>query len=256
MLTNHSRRRAQALAAALVLALSAATETAAATRYRIDASRSRFVVRAFAGGLLWFKGHDHFIAVRDFSGEAEVTPGSVTPASLTLRVRADSLEETRDIFTPQQKQIINRELKEIVLETAKYPEISFRSTEVTLKTVRGALRARIVGDLTLHGVTRRIRIPAEVSLNGRELRARGQFTIDRGDFNVRATSAFHGTVRVRDKLKFTFDIVAVSSDQRSAEPPEGRQNICRPSGARFVYPTRDPGLTPWATLLRRLRRLG
>lgn len=41
-----------------------------------------------------------------------------------------------------------------------------------------------------------------------DLRARGEFTIDRGDFNVRATSAFHGMVRVRDKLKLTFDIVA------------------------------------------------
>jgi hypothetical protein len=45
-------------------------------------------------------------------------------------------------------------------------------------------------------------------VSGGDLRARGQFTIDRGDFNVRATSAFHGMVRVRDKLKLTFDIVA------------------------------------------------
>src|SRR3982751_2391065 len=41
-----------------------------AARYRLDASQSRFMVRAFAGGLLWFKGHDHFIAARDFTGEA------------------------------------------------------------------------------------------------------------------------------------------------------------------------------------------
>lgn len=222
MLTKHSGRRSRALAAALVLALSAAAHTAAApprpasaaaARYRIDAARSKFMVRAFAGGLLWFKGHDHFVAVRDFSGEVEVTPGPVTPASLTLRVRADSLEETRDIFTPQQKQIINREMKEVVLETAKYPEISFRSTEVTGKIVRGVLRVRVAGDLTLHGVTRRISIPAEVSLSGPDLRARGEFTIDRSDFKVRATSAFHGTVRVRNKLKFTFDIVATLSSR-------------------------------------------
>jgi len=57
-------------------------------------------------------------------------------------------------------------------------------------------------------VTRRIDIPTHVTLQGNDLRAAGEFTIDRGDFNVKATSAFHGMVRVRDKVKFTFDILA------------------------------------------------
>src|SRR5947209_20476670 len=91
--------------------------TVALARYRLDASQSQFMVRAFAGGLLFFKGHDHFVKVGDFTGEAELTPGALSPAALHLRVRADSLEETGSVFTPQQKQIINKELREIVLET-------------------------------------------------------------------------------------------------------------------------------------------
>jgi polyisoprenoid-binding protein YceI len=179
-----------------------------AVRYRLDASQSRFMVRAFSGGLLWFKGHDHFIAVRDFTGEAQLTPDAVSPASLQLTIRADSLVETRDVFTEQQKQIINKELREIVLETAKYPEIIFKSTDVTGKLVGGQFEVKIGGDLTLHGMTRRIVIPAQVTLSVNTLRARGEFTVSRGDYNVHATSAVHGLVRVRDKLKFTFDIVA------------------------------------------------
>jgi polyisoprenoid-binding protein YceI len=183
--------------------------TIAVARYRLDAGRSQFMVRAFAGGPLFFKGHDHFIKVGDFDGEAELTPGALSPASLSLRVRADSLEETRDVFTAQQKQIINKELREIVLETAKYPEIIFKSTEVTVRALTGGqFEAEVGGDLTLHGVTRHISIPATVTLSGGDLRARGEFTIDRGDYNVKATSAVHGLVRVRGKLKFTFDIVA------------------------------------------------
>jgi polyisoprenoid-binding protein YceI len=177
-------------------------------RYRLDAGQSRFMVRALAGGPLWFKGHDHFIAVRDFSGEAQLTPGASPPASLQMTIRADSLVETRDVFTEQQKQIINKELREIVLETAKYPEITFKSTDVTGNLTGGQFEAKIGGDLTLHGVTRHIVIPVEVTLSGDTLRARGEFTVNRGDYNVKATSAVHGLVRVRDKLKFTFDIVA------------------------------------------------
>jgi hypothetical protein len=35
----------------------------------------------------------------------------------------------------------------------------------------------------------------------------GEFSIDRSDFKVKATSAFHGMIRVRNRVKFTFDIV-------------------------------------------------
>ena len=181
----------------------------AEARYRIDAAGSKFMVRAFSGGLLWFKGHDHFIAVREFSGEVVLTPQTITPASLNMVVQTKSLVETRDVFTEQQKQIINKELREIVLETETYPTITFKSTNVSGKLrPDGAFDAKIRGDLTMHGVTKQIEIPARVTLAGNDLRARGEFDVDRGDFKVKATSAFHGMVRVRDKLEFTFDILA------------------------------------------------
>jgi polyisoprenoid-binding protein YceI len=176
-------------------------------RFRLDSSQSKFVARAFSGGLLWFKGHDHLVAAKEFSGQVEITPNTITPASLELIVKADSLVETRDVFTEQQKEIINKELREIVLEPAKYPEIVFRSTEVTGKLEGGRYEVRVGGNLTLHGVTRHIVIPAEVTLTGNDVRAVGKFTIDRGDFGVKATSAVHGLVRVRDKIEFSFDIV-------------------------------------------------
>jgi polyisoprenoid-binding protein YceI len=202
-----ARESAAANSAARAAAQSA--PAVGASSFRIDAARSSFTVRAFAGGVLWFKGHDHLLRVRDFSGEVQFAPGGPQAARLRLRVRADSLEETRDVFTEQQKQIINRELREIVLEADKYPEITFESTGVRAEPLGGGrLKAVVEGDLTLHGVTRRVHIPAEVTAAGGELRARGEFSLSRGDFKVKATSAFHGTVRVRDKLRFTFDIVA------------------------------------------------
>jgi polyisoprenoid-binding protein YceI len=195
-------------ARASIVGVNAATR-APALRFQIDAARSDFMVRAFAGGTLWFKGHDHFVRPRDFSGEATLTPGAINPASLSMRVSAASLEETRDVFTPPQKQIINKELREIVVEPAKYPEITFKSTQVQVETPAGGeFRVKITGDLTLHGVTRRVEIPAQVTLAGNDLRARGEFRISRKDFNVKATSAFHGTVRIRDELRVIFNIVA------------------------------------------------
>lgn len=185
----------------------------ATTTYIIDSSQSKFMARAYAGGLFWFKGHDHHLAAREFTGEAEITPETVIPASLRLVVKAGSLQETGPVFTEAQKQIINKELQEIVLHPDKYPEIVFQSTSVTAKpSGNGPYDVKLAGDLTLHGVTRRIVIPAVVTLSGNDLRATGEFSIDRDDYKVKATSAFHGLVRVRDKVRFEFDIVGHRRD--------------------------------------------
>jgi polyisoprenoid-binding protein YceI len=180
----------------------------ATLRYQLDASKSTFIAHALAGGLLWFKGHNHLIAVREFTGEAQLTPGSITPASLVITAKTASMVETSSVFTEPQKQIINKELREIVLHPDQYPEIIFRSTNVTGKTTAGnQYDLQIAGDLTLHGITRQITIPTKVTVTGNDLRAQGKFSINRGDFKVKATSAVHGLVRVKDKVKFTFDIV-------------------------------------------------
>ncbi len=187
----------------------AATAVAPATvTYTLDASRSKFMAHADRSGLLWFKGHDHHLAASEFSGEVSITPQTITPASLRLVVKAASLHETGSAFTEPQKQIINKELREIVLHPDQYPDITFQSTNVTAKA-SGANRyeVKIDGNLTLHGVTRRVTIPVVVTLNGNELRAVGEFDIDREDFKVKATSAFHGLVRVSNEIEFEFDIV-------------------------------------------------
>src|SRR4030095_3432243 len=181
----------------------------ATVKYAIDSSRSKFMARAFAGGLLWFKGHDHHLVAKEFSGDVEVTPDSITPASLHFVVKADSLVETGEAFTPPQKEIINKELREIVFHPDRYPDITFQSTSVTAKPSNaGGHEVKIMGNLTLHGTTRPVSIPAHLTSQGNDLHATGEFTVDRGNFGVKATSAFHGMVRVREDVKIMFDIVA------------------------------------------------
>ena len=176
-------------------------------KFRINASKSRFMVYADRTGVLYFKGRSHQIAVRDFDGEATLSLNALNPASLALNIRAASLEETSDVYTQKEKDIINGELKGIVLETEKYPAISFKSDEVKGEFRNGHFDIKIGGDITLHGVTRHIVIPATVTAEGETLHAKGEFSLDRKKFNVKATNAFHGTVRIKHKLNFTFDIV-------------------------------------------------
>jgi len=197
---------------ALVLAVLIGPVTVAAppatVTYNLDASQSKFMAHANAGGLLWFKGHNHHLQASDFSGQVEITPQTITPASLRLVVKAASLHETGADFTEPQKQIINKELKEIVLLPDQYPDITFQSTNVTAKmTTADRYEVKINGNLTLHGVTKPVTIPTVVTLKGDTLRAVGKFSIDRDDYKVKATSAAHGLVRVKKQVNFEFDIL-------------------------------------------------
>src|SRR5688572_32457342 len=87
-----------------MLAAPLAVANQSSRNYALDSSQSKFVARAFAGGLLWFKGKDHLVAVREFTGEAQITPGSITPASLEITAKAASMVETREVFTAQRSE--------------------------------------------------------------------------------------------------------------------------------------------------------
>jgi polyisoprenoid-binding protein YceI len=179
-----------------------------AARYRVDAGRSRFIVKAFVTGMFSAFGHSPTIAIRDFTGEAQFDPDSLKDASLNLRIKADSLEVTDDVSDKDRREM-ERQMREDVLETNRYPEIVFESTNVSAdKTTGGQCRARITGNLSLRGITRNCVINAQVTVTGDGLRAHGEFPLRQSDYNIKPVSAAGGTIKLKDELKFSFDIVA------------------------------------------------
>ena len=72
----------------------------------------------------------------------------------------------------------------------------------------GRSHGKIAGDLSLHGVTRPIMIPAYVTLLGDMLRANGDFSILQTDFGMKLASAAGGALKLKDELKLSFDVVA------------------------------------------------
>lgn len=188
---------------------SSVTPSPLALRYRIDAARSNITVRAMRSGLLKAFGHDHTIAARDFSGEIDITPDSLTPASLQLSIKADSLAVTDKVSDKDRAEIENT-MKTEVLETAKYPQITFKSTSVAAeKTGEAKFTVKMWGDIALHGVTGKGYIVSQITFSGNSLRATGGFSLKQTDYKITPPSVAGGTIKVKDELKFTFDIVAV-----------------------------------------------
>ena len=80
--------------------------------------------------------------------------------------------------------------REKVLEVARFPTIEFKSTRVVIaKAPGGAITAQVTGDLSLHGKTRSITIPAKLELAGSEIVARGELTLKQSDYGIEPPSA-------------------------------------------------------------------
>ncbi len=177
-------------------------------RYRMDATRSRFVVQAFADGLFSMFGHNPTIAICGFGGDARFDLSTLEKASLLMLVTPDSFTVT-DKVSDKDRREIERAMREDVLEIARYPEIVFMSKRTSSHPImEGQHHVKITGDLTLHGVTREHEIDANVTINRDSLSAQGEFSLRQTDYNIKPVSIAGGTLKVKDELMFSFDIVA------------------------------------------------
>jgi polyisoprenoid-binding protein YceI len=176
-------------------------------RYPLDPGRSRFTVQAFATGMLSGFAHSPKFAVRGFKAEIQFDANEPDNTSLQLTVRADSLELI-DQVSDKDRQEILRAMREEVLETARYPEISFRSTQIAATKIADHwFRVQLKGEMRLHGITKTQDIDAQLRLSESELRLSGEFLLSQTAFGIKRASALGGAIKVKDELKFVFDLV-------------------------------------------------
>jgi polyisoprenoid-binding protein YceI len=175
--------------------------------YVLEPAKSRFQVRATATGLLSAFGHNPTIAIRNFTGEAWFRAETPEQSSLRFQIDAGSLAVTNDV-NDKDRQEMERAMREDVLETTQYPEIRFESSSIeAAKVTEGMYRMKVGGTLTLHGVARGLEISGNVTAGDDTLRANGDFSIRQTDYGIRLVSAAGGGLKLKDELKFTFDIV-------------------------------------------------
>ena len=187
-------------------AMGSTTETS--VHYVMDTRASQFTVQVYSGGLLSAFGHSPTIAIRGFSGEAQVNPDDLERSSLKITIDAGSLT-VRDDISDKDRREIERAMQQEILETPTYPEIVYECSNIAAtKAGDGNYSVTLRGDLTLHGVTRPQPVPARVALDGDSLRAFGNFSLLQTDYDLKLASVAGGALKVKDELKFSFNILA------------------------------------------------
>ena len=199
----------------LVFALTLAVWPVSAQKtrtYTIVASESSFWVFVPKAGLLSGFAHDHEIGVKSFTGKIVVPELGASGGSLELNVDATSLAVLDKKPSEEDKKKIYNSMHTEALESAKHPKIMFKSVSVTdLKPTGGDVYSfTLNGDLTLHGVTKRIAVPVSLTINAQELRAIGKYTLRQTDFGIKPYSAAGGTIKVKNEITVNFNIVAKS----------------------------------------------
>lgn len=175
-----------------------------AKTYNIVPAESSLTVFVGKAGALSFLAHDHNIAVRSYSGRVVVPAAGPAAGSLELDIDARSLAVLDKISEKDRKEITNS-MNNTVLESGKFPKITFRSVGVS--NVNGNnLTAN--GDLTLHGVTKRIAVPVNISATPQMLRATGRYVLKQTDFGITPYSAAAGSIKVKNEVVINFNIVA------------------------------------------------
>jgi polyisoprenoid-binding protein YceI len=182
-------------------------------RYVLDEAQSRFTVQAFVRGAFSALGHSPTFAIRGFTGEIRMPKATTGKFSIQLRVPADSLALLDSVSAKDRDEIESRMRKE-VLETAAHPEIVFQSTEITTsKIAESWYRLGIVGNLSLHGVTKLERVDAQLRVMEDEIRLSGDCTLLQTAYRIKPVSALAGMISLKDELKFTFDLAARKQDE-------------------------------------------
>lgn len=162
---------------------------------QIDTTKSLITVHVYKAGMFSAFGHEHQI-------RAPIVQGVVNEENPTVELRVDARQlrvMDKDVSEGDRAKIQQTMLGPLVLDSERFPQILFRTTQVVSE---GVGRWRVEGNLTLHGQTR----PMRVTVEGGKGRYQGWVELRQRDFAMTPVSVAGGTIKVKNEVRLEFDV--------------------------------------------------
>jgi polyisoprenoid-binding protein YceI len=176
-------------------------------RWDIDVGHS--AIHFWVRHLVISKVHGRFAR---WSGAIELDPQDLTRSSVEVKIDATSIDT----------QVADRDThlrSPDFLDVAKYPELTFRSTKIE----KAGGGYRVLGDLTIHGVTKPVTLEAEFAGTAKDPwgNERAGFSaktsLDRREFGLTWNAALEaGGVLVGEKVEISVELEAVKKAAAAA----------------------------------------
>ena len=132
-----------------------------------------------------------------------------------LTIQSASLSVLNDISDKDRREI-ERVMNSEVLEVVRYPEIRYDASAISVSKLDSDLySADLNGDLSFHGVTRKQPVTVRIAMMGERLRASGDFSMRQSDYGIKPVSVAGGALKLKDELRFSFDVIANSAEPQS-----------------------------------------
>ena len=185
---------------ALLLLLLSLGKTAAAASVPVDLTNSRLTIHVFKSGFFSGFAHDHQVS-------APLSSGTVDATAMSVEVHFDARKMIvldPDTSADDRAKVQETMLSDKVLDSSKFPEIAFVSRDVK---PAGNTAYTVTGDLTLHGVTHPVTMSVALA-NGHYT---GAVKLKQTDFGIQPIKIAGGSVKVKDEVEISFDIVLHSN---------------------------------------------
>jgi polyisoprenoid-binding protein YceI len=209
---------------ALVVAGGAAAQAPAAAptpgprTFVIDAKQSVLAVQVFKDGAAAALAHNHVVSATTMSGRIVLDPANPSAARVDVTLPTAGLKNddpklrkrfgvTGDVPEGDRKMILEHMQDAGQLDIAHFPTMQFSSTSTTGTGSKLVLN----GKLTIHGVTRDVSIPVDVTTTDTTVRGTGSIKLKTSDFGIEPYSAFLGAVKNKDGIVLQIDLVANAS---------------------------------------------
>ena len=147
--------------------------------------------------------HDLILSPRSWRGTLNVDADNPAASSAELAIDARSIEILESVggvmsLSDKDKGKIAKNMEEDVLQTNKFPELTFESTSVS----GSAPNFNVAGNMTVRGTTR----PVNVALNVNGSQVNATTSISQKDFGIKPFSAMMGAIKLRDDVDFELTV--------------------------------------------------
>jgi polyisoprenoid-binding protein YceI len=216
--------RALGLSLLVVLLGVAGPARAEPATWTASTGSGRVVVHVLKRGLLSGLAHDHHFSATAWRATAILDPAEPGLARVEVVVAAGSLRDQQAALSgPERIKVDARAAGPETLDAARYPEIRFVADRLASDGPAPAhaedgLSGDLVGTLSLHGVSRPLRVPVHATREEARWRVQGAARLKQSDFGIEPYSGFGGAVAVHDEVVIEFDLL-LSPAPPPAPPP-------------------------------------
>jgi polyisoprenoid-binding protein YceI len=153
-------------------------------------------------GTLSFDGH---ATVGDFVGTTSTVSGQISGAPDLERVQGWVEAPVRSLKTGDGKR--DKDLNKS-MESDKYPTMRFNLDSITrVREMSDSLQVLLHGSLMLHGVSRRVDLPAAIRLGESTARMRSDFPVNLKDYRIGGLSKLLGMLRMYEDIEVHADLL-------------------------------------------------